>query len=70
LQPKAIVAKEKWIMRGSLVAAGVLTALFSIFAPVSAQRSEAVATVPVDATAGHVINAFDPDHALGRSTPH
>src|SRR5215470_8053416 len=54
-------------MRGAIAAAGVLTAILSILAPVSGQTEEPVATVRVDATPGHAINAFDPDSALGSS---
>ena len=54
-------------MRRSIVAAGVQIVTLSIVAPVSAQMKEAVATVRVDRTPGHAINAFDPDSALGSS---
>src|SRR5690349_3560089 len=54
-------------MRRGSVAAGVLLATLSILAPVSGQTSGAVATVRVDTTPGRVINAFDPDRALGSS---
>ena len=54
-------------MRQGIAAAGVLTATLSILVPVCGQSEEAVATVRVDATPGHVINAFDPDSALGSS---
>ncbi len=54
-------------MRRSIAAAAVLTATLSILAPGLPQMDQAVATVRVDATPGHLLNAFDPDSALGSS---
>lgn len=55
------------MMSRSIVAAGILTATLSIFRPAFPQAGDAVATVRVDTTPGDVINAFDPDRALGSS---
>jgi hypothetical protein len=50
-----------------IVASGILAATLAILAPVSAQTTGEAATVRVDVTPGHAINAFDPDRALGSS---
>ncbi len=44
-----------------------LAAAVSIFILVRAVSAQGIATVRVDATPGHEINAFDPDRALGSS---
>jgi NedA-like, galactose-binding domain len=54
-------------MRRSIVATGVLCSILIALASASAQKTQAVGTVRVDATPAHAINAFDPDRALGSS---
>jgi hypothetical protein len=49
--------------RWSVVAAGALI----VAAPACVFAQDGIATVRVDMTAGHVINSFDPDSALGSS---
>jgi len=54
-------------VRRGVFATGVLTATLVILAPAFAQTGEEVPAVRVDTAPGHVINAFDPDRALGSS---
>lgn len=52
-------------MTRTLVVTALTGAMLASGAP--AQVGNEVATVRVDATPSHVVNAFDPDHALGSS---
>ena len=55
------------VARTSAPIALLLTALASAAFPQSAPKAARVATVRVDVTPSHAINAFDPDSALGSS---